>query len=70
MRAALPLTFLNGSATLNARFPGQWFQVEEVLHYNRHRHVDQTLGRYTQPDPLGFVDGPSGWVYTGNTAQK
>lgn len=44
---------------LDARFPGQWFQLESGLHYNWHRHYDPTLGRYTQPDPLGFVDAPS-----------
>ena len=54
---------ITGSATLNARFPGQWFQVEAGLHYNWHRHYDPTLVRYTQPDPLGFVDGPSVYGY-------
>ena len=54
---------ITGSATLNARFPGQWFQVEAGLHYNWHRSYDPTLGRYTQPDPLGFVDGPSVYGY-------
>jgi RHS repeat-associated protein len=54
---------ITGTATLNARFPGQWFQVEAGLHYNWHRHYDPTLGRYTQPDPLGFVDGPSVYGY-------
>ncbi|MGE0056065.1 MAG: RHS repeat-associated core domain-containing protein [Hyphomicrobium sp.] len=28
-----------------------------------HRHYDPTIGRYTQPDPLGFVDGPSVYAY-------
>jgi len=54
---------ITGSATLNARFPGQWFQVEAGLHYNWHRHYDPSLGRYTQPDPLEFVDGPSVYGY-------
>jgi len=54
---------LSGSETLNARFPGQWFQMEAGLHYNWHRHYDPTIGRYTQPDPLGFVDGPSVFAY-------
>jgi len=54
---------LSGSETLNARFPGQWFQLEAGLHYNWHRHYDPSLGRYTQPDPLGFVDGPSVFSY-------
>jgi len=54
---------ITGTATLNARFPGQWFQLEAGLHYNWHRHYDPTIGRYTQPDPLGFVDGPSVYGY-------
>jgi RHS repeat-associated protein len=54
---------ITGSETLSARFPGQWFQLEAGLHYNWHRHYDPSLGRYTQPDPLGFVDGPSVWAY-------
>ncbi len=57
---------ITGSETLNARFPGQWFQVESNLHYNWHRHYDPTIGRYTQPDPLGFVDGPSVYAYARN----
>ncbi len=54
---------LSGALTLDLRFPGQWFQLEAGLHYNWHRHYDATLGRYTQPDPLGFVDGPSVYGY-------
>jgi RHS repeat-associated protein len=54
---------ITGAATLTARFPGQWFQTETGLHYNWHRSYDPTLGRYTQPDPLGFVDGPSVYGY-------
>ena len=54
---------ITGSVSLNARFPGQWFQLEAGLHYNWHRHYDPTLGRFTQPDPIGFVDGPSVYGY-------
>lgn len=54
---------ITGTATLDARFPGQWFQSETGLHYNWHRQYDPTTGRYTQPDPLGFVDGPSLYGY-------
>ncbi len=57
---------ISGTATLDARFPGQWYQLESGLHYNWHRHYDPTLGRYTQPDPLGFVDGPSVYGYVGS----
>jgi RHS repeat-associated protein len=70
---------LTGAEALNARFPGQWFQLEAGLHYNWHRHYDPSLGRYTQPDPLvfedefedfvlpGFQDGPSLYAYAGNS---
>jgi len=54
---------INGSASNNMRFPGQYFLIEDGLHYNWYRHYDPTIGRYTQPDPLGFVDGPSIYVY-------
>jgi hypothetical protein len=37
------------------------------LHYNWHRHYDASIGRYTQPDPLGFVDGPSVYGYVKST---
>ncbi|WP_295557691.1 RHS repeat-associated core domain-containing protein [uncultured Hyphomicrobium sp.] len=60
---------ITGSATLDARFPGQWYQLEAGLHYNWHRHYDPTLGRYTQPDPLGFVDGPSVYAYAKSAPQ-
>ena len=58
---------ITGSATLNQRFPGQWFQLESGLHYNWHRHFDPTTGRYIQPDPLGMPDGPSRWAYVNNS---
>jgi RHS repeat-associated protein len=54
---------MSGTAALDARLPGQWFQSETGLHYNWHRSYDPTVGRYTQPDPLGFVDGPSVYGY-------
>ncbi len=47
-----------GPAANDSRFPGQWFQLEAGLAYNWHRHYDATLGRYTQPDPLGVVQAP------------
>ena len=60
---------ITGPASLDARFPGQWFQMESGLAYNWHRHYDASLGRYTQPDPLGFVDGPSRYAYAVNSPQ-
>ena len=43
-------------------FQGNGTSSKRVSITNWHRHYDPTLGRYAQPDPLGFVDGPS--VYT------
>lgn len=58
---------ITGPASLDYRFPGQWFQLESGLHYNWHRHYDETTGRYVQPDPLGMPDGPSRWAYAANS---
>lgn len=58
---------ITGPASLDARFPGQWFQLETGLHYNWHRHYDPTIGRYLQPDPLGFADGASVYAYAGSS---
>ena len=64
---------ITGSVTLNAGFPGQWFQVEDNLYWNWHRHYDTTTGRYLQPDPMGLAtllsDGPSVCAYAGQSPQ-
>jgi RHS repeat-associated protein len=54
---------ITGSATNNLRFPGQYFLMEDGLNYNWYRNYDPTIGRYTQPDPMGFADGPSIYAY-------
>jgi RHS repeat-associated protein len=49
-----------GSAIeLNLRWPGHYFDAETGLHYNRHRYYDPSLGRYLQPDPLGYAGSPT-----------
>ena len=53
----------SGTKAQNLRFPGQYFQIETGFAYNWHRHYDPITGRYTQPDPLRFVDGPSVYSY-------
>jgi RHS repeat-associated protein len=58
---------ITGTATQNLRFPGQYFLIESGLAYNWHRFYDPTTGRYTQVDPLGFVDGPSRYAYALNS---
>jgi RHS repeat-associated protein len=56
---------ITGSASNNLRFSGQYFLIEDGLHYNWYRHYDPTLGRYIQPDPLEFIDGASIYAYVG-----
>jgi RHS repeat-associated protein len=58
---------ISGTILNNLRFPGQYFQIETGLAYNWHRTYDPVTGRYTQPDPLGFIDGPSVYAYAGNS---
>jgi RHS repeat-associated protein len=58
---------VTSAITNNQRLPGQWFQIEDGLAYNWHRTYDPTIGRYTQADPLGFVDGPSVYGYAGQS---
>jgi RHS repeat-associated protein len=59
-----------GTLTQNLGLPGQWFQLENGLAYNWHRHYDPTTGRYTTADPLGFVDGPSVFAYARSNPQR
>jgi RHS repeat-associated protein len=58
---------ITGSANeLNLRYPGQWYQVESSnagLNQNGWREYDPTLGRYTQPDPLGIDGGTNVYGY-------
>ncbi|MDP3315535.1 MAG: RHS repeat-associated core domain-containing protein [Devosia sp.] len=55
-----------GAVGVDLRFPGQMAQYESGLFYNWNRQYDPTIARYTQPDPLGLVDGPSRYAYVGN----
>jgi RHS repeat-associated protein len=52
-----------GSATNNLRFPGQYFLIEDGLHYNWYRHYDPTVGRYIVVGPLRVVVGPGVYAY-------
>ncbi len=46
--------------------PGQHYDPETGLHYNRQRYYDPTEGRYLSPDPIGHPDGPNPYAYAAN----
>ena len=54
-----------GSATVNLRFPGQYYDAETGLHYNWHRYYDPATGRYITSDPLGLAAGLNTYGYAG-----
>jgi RHS repeat-associated protein len=48
------------------RFPGQYFDEETGLHYNRFRYYSPQLGRYLSRDPVTFLAGTNFYSYAGN----
>lgn len=45
------------------RFPGQWYDAESGLHYNRWRYYDPSTGRFVSPDPLRIAGGLNTYQY-------
>ena len=48
------------------RLPGQYWDEETGLHYNRFRYYLPWLGRYISRDPLGYLAGLNVYAYGGN----
>ncbi len=65
--AAFGETHIQVEAISNAlRFPGQYFDQETGLHYNRFRYYSTSFGRYISRDPISFLSGPNFYTYAHN----
>ncbi len=51
---------------LPLRLPGQYFDAETGLHYNRQRYYDPQAGQYLSPDPMGHPNGGNPYAYVGH----
>ncbi|TKU51642.1 hypothetical protein FDX11_03965 [Citrobacter sp. wls714] len=52
------------------RLPGQQYDDESGLHYNRHRYYSPGLGRYITQDPIGLKGGLNFYTYPLNPVME
>lgn len=52
------------------RLPGQQYDEETGLYYNRHRYYDPLQGRYITQDPIGLRGGINKYQYPLNPIQQ
>jgi RHS repeat-associated protein len=55
----------SSGATVNLRFPGQYYDQETGLHYNYFRTYNPATGRYLESDPIGLEGGLNTYGYVG-----
>nr|BDT35520.1 DUF6531 domain-containing protein [Myxococcus sp. MH1] len=61
------LVHQEGSARApSLRLPGQFWDEETGLHYNRSRYYDPAAGQFISADPTGFAGGPNLFLYAPN----
>ncbi|MCC6489356.1 MAG: RHS repeat protein [Candidatus Hydrogenedentes bacterium] len=53
-----------GTATVNLRFPGQYYDAETTLFYNWNRYYNPARGRYISSDPVGLAGGLNTFGYS------
>ena len=55
----------NDEVSCDLRYPGQLYDAESGLYYNRYRYYDPELGQYLSSDPIGLAGGirPQGYVH-------
>lgn len=51
---------------MSVGFCGKRYEHKTGFYFNRARFYDPTIGRFTQPDPKGFIDGANLYLYARN----
>ena len=62
-------TVVDAASTIinHMRFPGQYYDEETGLHYNRYRYYDPAIGRYITNDPLDLLASNNGYAYAASS---